>query len=98
MAAGIKTGGRQKGTPNKATADIKALAREYTPKAMARLVKVIEESDSDAAAVSAIKELFDRAYGKSKQPLIGGDDEDPALKFVGAIELIGVRASEDRPG
>jgi hypothetical protein len=94
MAAGIKTGGRQKGTPNKATADIKALAREFTPKAMQRLVKIIEESDSDAAVVSAIKEVFDRGYGKAKQPLIGGDDDDPAMKVVGAIEW---RVVDSRP-
>lgn len=94
MAAGIKTGGRQKGTPNKATADIKALAREFTPKAMQRLVKIIEESDSDAAVVSAIKEVFDRGYGKAKQPLIGGGDDDPAMKVVGAIEW---RVVDSRP-
>lgn len=94
MAAGIKTGGRQKGTPNKATADIKALAREFTPAAMQRLVKIIEESDSDAAVVSAIKEVFDRGYGKAKQPLIGGDDDDPAMKVVGAIEW---RVVDSRP-
>lgn len=69
MAAGAKTGGRQKGTPNKATADIKALAQEYTPKAMQRLVRIIDESESDAAVVSAIKELFDRGFGKSRQSL-----------------------------
>jgi hypothetical protein len=69
MAAGIKTGGRQKGTPNKATADIKALAQEYTPMAMEALLLVITDSDSDAARVSAIKELFDRGYGKSRQAL-----------------------------
>ena len=67
MALGKKTGGRQKGTPNKATADIKALARDYTPAAMSRLVKIIKSSESDAAAVAAIKELWDRGYGKARQ-------------------------------
>lgn len=91
---GTRVGGRQKGTPNKATADIKALAREYTPKAMQRLVRVIDESESDAAVVSAIKELFDRGYGKSKQPLVGGDEDDPAVQFAGVIELVGRRAGD----
>ena len=31
---GERRGGRQKGTPNKATADIKALAQKYTPEAL----------------------------------------------------------------
>jgi hypothetical protein len=94
MAIGVKTGGRQKGTLNKATADIKALAREFTPTAMERLVRIIQESDSDAAVVSAIKEVFDRGYGKAKQPIIGGDDDDPAMKMVAAIEW---RVVDSRP-
>lgn len=94
MAAGAKTGGRQKGTPNKATADIKALARSYTTEAMSSLIGIVRNSDSDAAKVSAIKEIFDRGYGKSKQPLIGGDDDDPAMRLVGAIEW---RVVDSRP-
>jgi hypothetical protein len=94
MAKGIKTGGRQKGSLNKATADIKALARNYTEEAMAALIGIIRESESDAAKVSAIKEVFDRGYGKAKQPLIGGDDDDPAMKMVAAIEW---RVVDSRP-
>ncbi len=69
MAAGRKTGGRQKGTPNKATADIKALAQEHAPKVMAELARLATEAESEAARVSAIKELLDRGYGKPKQTL-----------------------------
>jgi len=69
MAAGRKTGGRVKGTPNKATADIKALAQEYTSEAMLALVGIFKTSESDAARVSAIKELFDRGYGRPSQSL-----------------------------
>ena len=96
MAVGKKTGGRTKGTPNKATADIKALARDYTPKAMARLVRVIDESDSDAAVVSAIKELFDRGYGKARQSV--ELDGSLAVEMVHRIEMVGVRPSADRAG
>ncbi len=38
MAAGHKTGGRQRGTPNKATAEVKALAGQYGPEAIDTLV------------------------------------------------------------
>jgi len=86
MAAGVKTGGRKKGTPNKATADIKALARSYTEEAMLSLIGIVRDSESDAAKVSAIKEIFDRGYGRAKQPLVGGDDDDPAMKMVAAVE------------
>lgn len=80
MAQGVKTGGRKAGTPNKATAELKALAREYTGEAMERLVEVIRSTDSDAARVAAIRELFDRGYGKATQH-IGGDEESP-LKLI----------------
>lgn len=73
-----KTGGRLPGTPNKATADIKAMAREHTPAAMKELARIAKESGSDAARVAAIKELFDRAYGKASQP-IGGDPDLPPV-------------------
>ena len=34
---------------------------------IAALVQIAKESESDAARVSAIKEVLDRAYGKSKE-------------------------------
>lgn len=67
MAAGRKTGGRVKGVPNRATADIKALAMEYTAEAFAALIGVVRDTESDAAKVAAIKEIFDRGFGKAKQ-------------------------------
>lgn len=67
MAQGHKTGGRQKGTPNKATAEIKALAREHAEKAMTELARLATGAESEAARVAAIKELFDRGFGKAAQ-------------------------------
>jgi len=64
-----KTGGRRPGAVNKATADIKALAMQHTPDAMQRLHDIAMNSQSDAASVAAIKEMFDRAYGKPKQTM-----------------------------
>lgn len=71
MAAGRKTGGRKKGTPNKATADIKALAQVYTNEAVEELAVIMRGSDSDAARVAAIKELLDRGHGKVPQAVTG---------------------------
>lgn len=67
MAAGRKTGGRAKGTPNKATADIKALAQLHAETAMVELARLATMAESEAARVAAIKELFDRGFGKAKQ-------------------------------
>lgn len=68
--------GRPKGVPNKITADIKALAQVHAPKAMRELARLAEHAESEAARVAAIKELFDRGFGKASQ-LVGSDPEHP---------------------
>lgn len=73
MASGKKTGGRRAGTPNKATADVKAAASKYSEEALGLLIDIARSSDSDAARVSAIKELLDRAHGKATQAISGPD-------------------------
>lgn len=65
MALGKKTGGRKAGVPNKATAEIKAVAQKHGPAAIQELVRLMREAESESARVGAIKELLDRAYGKS---------------------------------
>jgi hypothetical protein len=73
-----KYGGRKKGTPNKATADIKALALQYTPLSFKALAEIIEHGQSESARVSAIALLWDRAYGKAAQAvMVGGDAANP---------------------
>lgn len=86
MAAGRKTGGRRKGTPNRATADIKVLAAQHAEAAMIELARLALNAESEQARVSAIKELFDRGYGKPKQSVeaTGADGAPllPALKVT----------------
>lgn len=68
MAIGKKTGGRQKGTPNKVTADVKEIAQAYGEEAVKALVEIVRDGEAPhAARVSAVKELLDRGYGKAKQ-------------------------------
>lgn len=74
---GERRGGRVKGIPNKATADVRALASQYGPEAIEELARLATQAESEAARVSAIKELLDRAYGKSPQPLTGQDATGP---------------------
>ena len=64
MAKGYKTGGRKIGTPNKATADVRALAQQYAPAAVKELARLAAKATSETARVSAIKEILDRAYGR----------------------------------
>lgn len=84
MARGGKRegAGRPAGSPNKATADIKAIAREYTDEAMLALVNVIRSTESDAARVSAIKELFDRGFGKATTMIEGSLDVDATIRRI----------------
>lgn len=80
MAAGIKTGGRKKGVPNKVTAELKDLARQYTADAVRELARLMLNAESEQARVAAIKEMLDRGYGKATQ-LIGGDPESGPVQI-----------------
>lgn len=71
MAAGLKTGGRSKGTPNKVNRDIKELASVYTDKALTILAHIMEHGEAEQARVSAARELLDRAHGRPPQALTG---------------------------
>lgn len=79
---GERRGGRQKGTPNKATASIRDIAKQYTTEAIAALVAVMRDKDEPAAArVSAANSILDRGYGKPSQP-IDGDGEGGAIQII----------------
>jgi hypothetical protein len=95
MAVGQKTGGRTKGTPNKATADIKALAREHAPDAMRELARLATKAESEAARVAAIKELFDRGFGKPTQSLDLSNPDGTLAPAPSIIQIVGVTAQDD---
>lgn len=82
---GERRGGRVKGVPNKATRDIKAVAGEYTTEAVDTLVSVMRDGQSEKARVSAAKELLDRAHGRPAQAIIGGGENDPAIRVITEI-------------
>ncbi|WP_208949785.1 hypothetical protein [Achromobacter aegrifaciens] len=85
-------GGRPKGVPNKATAEIKALAQQHGPDAIATLVKIMQGAKQPSASrVAAAKELLDRAYGKSVQPIEGSGDPDKPINMA-------LRIAFRRPG
>ena len=89
---GVRIGGRQKGSPNKATADVKALARSYAPAALAELSRLATKAESEQARVAAIKEILDRAYGKSAQPMTGENGEGPIIHNL-RVEFVSPGAS-----
>lgn len=64
---GQKTGGRVPGSTNKATRAIKEIAQAYGPDAIEKLWTLACGAESEAARVTAIKEILDRGYGKPHQ-------------------------------
>ncbi len=96
---GEHRGGRTSGTPNKATLEVKEIAREYGPSAMLRIAElagVVTGADgkpkgmaaSEKVQVAALALLLDRAYGKAAQPLVG-DPDNPLQLNITRIELVG---------
>ena len=83
MATRQKTGGRVAGTPNKATADVKALAGNYTAQALETLASIMNDVEQSAAArVAAANSLLDRAHGKPRQELEHAGSEPEPLTVI----------------
>lgn len=85
MAHGRKTGGRTKGTPNKSTTDVAAVARELLDDADYRqMFKTRLKAGDLAPAVESM--LWHYAYGKPPDSLhVSGEGGGPVLvKFVNA--------------
>jgi len=62
MAKGRKTGGRRKGTRNKATAEIMAAFRLHSDELVTALL-ALTKSDDERIRLGAIQAALDRGYG-----------------------------------
>ena len=91
MAEGGKRegAGRPKGSRNKVTADIKAIAQSYGEESIIGLIELSRDPETPAAArVAAYREVLDRGYGKAKQGIeMTGEDGGP-VETVTRIELV----------
>src|SRR3954447_22241066 len=82
---GERRGGRVAGTPNRNTAEIKEIAQQYGPAAVAALAQLAgltkgrPGAESEAARIAAMKEILDRGYGRPTQH-VGGDAEAGPLR------------------
>jgi hypothetical protein len=77
--------GRQKGSTNKATREIKAIAQEHGEKAILTLADLMVNAESDSAKIAAAKELLDRGFGKAAQAITGADGAPlipPLIQFA----------------
>ena len=89
MAQGRKTGGRKAGTPNRATAEIKALIQAHGAELIAGLLKLCKSKDEEVR-LNAIKAALDRGYGRPAQA-VTGEDGGP-IKMI--IVDTGIRRGE----
>ena len=77
--------GRVRGTPNKATAEIKALARKHGPEAIKAIGKLAKDDKvAQATRLAAWGVILDRAYGKARQ-VVSGDDDGPPITAIHRI-------------
>ncbi len=73
MALGRKTGGRQKGAPNKATRELKATFQKHGDELVEALLK-LTKSDDERVRLGAIQAALDRGWGKPTQAVdLGGE-------------------------
>ena len=75
-----KQGGRQKGTPNKSTAEVKAYCQEFGEDIITMLVNLAYYSIDPRVRIMAGKEILDRGYGRPPQGVeLTGVDGGPIV-------------------
>jgi len=75
---------RKRGAPNKATAEIKAVAQLHGKEAIEKLVSLMRGDDPEIA-FKAANSLLDRGYGKPAQTL-QGDAETPLQHNIAVVD------------
>ncbi len=79
MAKRPKTGGRRKGTANRATAEIRAAFQLHGDELVQALLK-LTQSDDERVRLGAITAALDRGWGKPAQALqVRGDPDSPVI-------------------
>ena len=79
--------GRPAGAPNKATAELREFAGQYTQEAIEGLYAIAKDTEMPPQArVGAWREILDRAVGKAPQAVTGPDGE--ALNVPQAIQFL----------
>ena len=99
-----KSGGRQKGTKNRVSYDLKAIMRDgLSPKATARLEKILDDEDAPLNAVmKAVELVLASGHGKPQSNTVVGIEAGPRMselmvRFMRPDETLkDVRAINDK--
>ena len=75
---GERRGGRQKGTPNRVTAEIKAAFQKHGDELVEALLALTKDKDP-RVRLGAIQAALDRGWGRPAQAVQVGADSDTAL-------------------
>lgn len=81
---------------------IRELAREQTEQAFSALLGIALNGENETARVAALKEVFDRGWGKSTQFFDTAEDSNIAALMAGlfggqhALDIVRTRVSDDR--
>ena len=79
-----KVGGRKKGTPNRATAGLKAAFQEHEEALVERLLALTESNEAHVR-LGALRLCFDRGWGRAPQPMTDAEGEGPAIVEIRQI-------------
>lgn len=87
----------QSGNPGgrpKAEREVVELAREASPRAIGRLVELVEHIDP-RTAIAAANSVLDRAFGKPTQPL-ANDPDNPVTPQAPSVDALARLSADDR--
>jgi hypothetical protein len=91
----------QSGNPGgrpKVLAELQELARCHAPEAIAELGRLALKAKSETARISAIRELLDRGFGRSRQSMeITTEPDDPVRVLLDLIDERGRIADREKP-
>lgn len=82
-------GGRPKGEM-----EVIQLAREASPRAIGRLIELVESKD-ERVAIAASTAVIERGFGKPTQPL-AGDPDNPLFPEAPSVEALARLSAQDR--
>ena len=89
----------QSGNPGgrpKIEREVVELAREASPRAIGKLIQLVDHADPRIATVAA-NSVLDRAFGKPTQPIAGDDDKPPiSVEERPSVDALAQLSPKDR--